>query len=67
MGRYQDLIEFQLSKQNMQVYNMLNTKYFIIPGDNGGVIAQQNPDANGNAWFVKKLIMFKQQTKKLEH
>ena len=55
MGRYQDLIEFQLSKQNMQVYNMLNTKYFIIPGDNGGVIAQQNPDANGNAWFVKNI------------
>ena len=55
MGRYQDLIEFQLSKQNMQVYNMLNTKYFIIPGDNGEVIAQQNPNANGNAWFVKNI------------
>ena len=55
MGRYQDLIEFQLSKQNMQVYNMLNTKYFIIPEDNGEVIAQQNPDANGNAWFVKNI------------
>ena len=55
MGRYQDLIEFQLSKQNMQVYNMLNTKYFIIPGDNGEVMAQQNPDANGNAWFVKNI------------
>ena len=55
MGRYQDLIEFQLSKQNMQVYNMLNVKYFIIPGDNGEVMAQQNPDANGNAWFVKNI------------
>ena len=55
MGRYQDLIEFQLSKQNMQVYNMLNTKYFIIPEDNGEVMAQQNPDANGNAWFVKNI------------
>ncbi len=55
MGRYQDLIEFQLSKQNMQVYNMLNVKYFIIPRDNGEVMAQQNPDANGNAWFVKNI------------
>ena len=55
MGRYQDLIEFQLSKQNMQVYNMLNVKYYIIPGDNGEVMAQQNPDANGNAWFVKNI------------
>ena len=55
MGRYQDLIEFQLSKQNMQVYNMLNVKYFIIPGDDGEEVAQQNPDANGNAWFVKNI------------
>ena len=55
VGRYQDLIEFQLSKQNMQVYNMLNVKYFIIPGDDGEEVAQQNPDANGNAWFVKNI------------
>jgi len=55
IGRYQDLIEFQLSKQNMQVYNMLNVKYFIIPGDDGEEVAQQNPDANGNAWFVKNI------------
>ena len=43
MGRYQDLIEFQLSKQNMQVYNMLNVKYFIIPGDNGEVSGSAEP------------------------
>ena len=55
IGRYQDLIEFQLSKQNMQVYNMLNVKYFIIPGDDGEEVAQQNPDANGNVWFVKNI------------
>ena len=55
MGRYQDLIEFQLQKQNMQIYNMLNVKYFIIPSDNGKEEAQQNPDANGNAWFVNEV------------
>ena len=55
VGRYQDLIEFQLSKQNMQVYNMLNVKYFIITGDDGEEVAQQNPDANGNVWFVKNI------------
>ena len=55
VGRYQDLIEFQLSKQNMQVYNMLNVKYFILPGDDGEEVAQQNPDANGNVWFVKNI------------
>lgn len=55
MGRYQDLIEFQLQKQNMQIFNMLNVKYFIIPVDNGKEEAQQNPDANGNAWFVNEV------------
>ena len=53
IGRYQDLIEFHLAKQNSEVYNMLNVKYFIIPGKDGTVQVQQNPDANGNAWFVK--------------
>ena len=30
LRRYQDLIERQLAKQNMQVYNMLDTRYFIF-------------------------------------
>lgn len=55
IGRYQDLIEFHLAKQNSEVYNMLNVKYFIIPGQDGAVQVQQNPDANGNAWFVKEI------------
>jgi hypothetical protein len=55
MGRYQDLIEFQLGKQNMQIFNMLNVKYFIIPDDNGKEEAQENPNANGNAWFVNEI------------
>ena len=55
MGRYQDLIEFQLGKQNMQVYNMLNVKYFIIPDNEGKEQMQQNPNNNGNAWFIKDI------------
>ena len=55
MGRYQDLIEFHLSKQNMEVYNMLNVKYFIVPGDDGKEQIQQNPFNNGNAWFVNEV------------
>ncbi|CAN5633090.1 YfhO family protein [soil metagenome] len=51
---YNDLIENQLSKQNMNVYNMLDTKYFVVPGQQGKEpIAQQNPGAMGAAWFVK--------------
>ncbi|MCW5909384.1 MAG: YfhO family protein [Chitinophagales bacterium] len=54
--RYQDMIENHISKNNMRVLNMLNTKYFI--GENPQTkqpMAQQNPDALGNAWFVREI------------
>lgn len=51
-GRMQELYDFYLSQNNLQVLNMLNTKYFIIPTQEG-VMTQQNPETNGNAWFVK--------------
>lgn len=55
MKRYQELIENQISKNNMQVLNMLNTKYFIVNGQEGsGPMAQQNPGALGAAWFVRE-------------
>jgi hypothetical protein len=51
---YQDLIENQISKNNMQVLNMLNTKYFIFQNpQTGKPIAQQNPEAFGPCWLVK--------------
>ncbi len=56
LKRYQELIENQLSKGNMGVFSMLNTKYFIFSNpqtQQPGV--QLNPDACGNAWFVKEL------------
>lgn len=55
MGRYQDLIEFQLLKNNREVFNMLNVKYFIFPSESGEPQAQINPGANGNAWFVQEI------------
>lgn len=53
LRRYQELIENHLVKQNMAVYNMLNTRYFIVPDQKtGNPIVQRNPEAAGNAWFV---------------
>ncbi len=53
LGKYQDLIENQLSKNNMGVLNMLNTKYFIVPDQKTKEpVVQRNPEAMGNAWFV---------------
>ena len=51
LKRYQELIENHISKGNMAVLNMLNTKYFITPKGQ----AQQNPGAKGNAWFVNEI------------
>ena len=53
--RYQDLYEFYLSKNNINVLNMLNAKYIIGQGENGEPFPYVNNDANGNAWFVKQL------------
>lgn len=56
LRRYQEIIENQFSKNNMSVFNMLNTKYFTMPAQQQGgqPMVQQNPDACGNAWFVKE-------------
>ena len=37
------------------VLNMLNTKYAILGGKEGGKIPVMNPWANGNAWFVNRV------------
>ncbi len=51
---YQDLIENQISKNNMQVLNMLNTKYFIIQNpQTGSPVAQLNTEVYGPCWFAK--------------
>lgn len=55
LRRYQDLIDQHLSKMHMPVINMLNTRYFITSGKEGGVQVQYNPDAMGNAWFVDNI------------
>ena len=54
--RMQQLFDYQIAKKNLQVYNMLNTKYIIQSNEQGDDVALLNPDANGNAWFVKKII-----------
>lgn len=52
LRRYQDLIERQLAQQNPEVYNMLDTRYFIFADKDRGLMYQRNPDAFGPAWFV---------------
>lgn len=51
LRRYQDIIDYYFAGNiNMNVLNMLNTRYVITQQ---GV--QYNPEAFGNAWFVKSV------------
>ena len=52
--RMQELYDFYISKNNLKILNLLNVKYIIVPTKEGAV-AQQNPDALGNAWFVNNV------------
>jgi preprotein translocase subunit SecG len=58
---YQDLIENQLAKQplNLQVLNMLDTKYIITTDSTGNPYPSVNPDALGAAWLVNNIVWAK--------
>lgn len=79
LKKYQELIDFHLSKEiqrfyqmlnqakgmdstletrilpSLQVINMMNTKYIILPVKDGA-IPFPNSSANGNVWFVNEII-----------
>ena len=54
--RYQDLIDRYLSYRNDAVLDMLNTRYLIVPGDDGQPQAVRRATANGPAWFVDGIV-----------
>ncbi len=43
------------ARNDQAIFNMLNTKWFILPGQDGSPRAQQNPAAFGNAWLVNNI------------
>lgn len=53
--RAQEIMNYQIERNNLEVLNMLNIKYIIQTDDQGRAIPLENPDANGNAWFIKNL------------
>ncbi len=55
-GRMQDLYEFYISQGNIGILNMMNVRYIITQAKNGGAVAQRNPYANGDAWFVENVL-----------
>jgi hypothetical protein len=57
--RMQDLFDYQIANNNMEVINMLNVKYLIQTNKKGEKIAIHNTQANGNAWFIKNIVSVK--------
>ncbi|WP_299229255.1 YfhO family protein [uncultured Psychroserpens sp.] len=55
LKRFDELFDFHIARNNMNVLNMLNTKYIIAEDQQGQVFSYLNEDTNGNAWFVSKL------------
>lgn len=57
LSRYEDLINHQIANNNVNVLNMLNTRY-LIGEDNKTKkpFAQMNPAALGNSWFVDEVV-----------
>ncbi|MFV8270208.1 YfhO family protein [Flavobacterium sp. GT2N3] len=53
--RMQQLIDYQITKNNIEVLNMLNVKYVIQKDKEGKEFPVSNPDVNGNAWFVSQV------------
>ena len=53
LGRYDELFDFHIAKNNVNVLNMLNTKYIIASDQsntNVGAFTEYT-EPNGNAWF----------------
>jgi len=56
LQRYQDIIDHYFAGGlNPNILNMLNTKYVVVPTQQGQPQVQPNPDALGNAWLVNEL------------
>ncbi|MCB0662859.1 MAG: YfhO family protein, partial [Saprospiraceae bacterium] len=62
LQRYQDMIDYHITKGNQQVLNMLNTKYIINKEEK----AQLNQGAMGNGWFVGNIQLVDNANKEIE-
>lgn len=55
LSRFDDVYSFYISKNNPNILNLFNVKYVIASDEEQGAYPFVNPDANGNAWFVKRV------------
>jgi hypothetical protein len=53
--RMQQLFDYQIAKNNMEILNMLDVKYVIQTDKENKEFPTSNPNTNGNAWFVSQV------------
>lgn len=66
LGRYQELFDYQMMKNNTEIFNMLNVKYFIVGTNASDPQVQLNEDANGPVWFVDSLKTVKNANEEIQ-
>ncbi|MAQ31519.1 MAG: hypothetical protein CMD26_02125 [Flavobacteriales bacterium] len=55
LGKYQEMIDMHINNGNLNVLNMLNTKYIIASDQNQNPFVQINDQALGNVWFIDSI------------
>lgn len=55
LRRYEEVFDFYVANNNLNVLNMLNTKYIIAQDEQGKQFVYKNDEANGNAWFIEEI------------
>ncbi|WNH10208.1 YfhO family protein [Thalassobellus suaedae] len=55
LKRYREVFDWYISRNNINVLNMFNTKYIIAQDKDGSVFTYNNDSNNGAAWFIKEL------------
>src|SRR5690606_33025310 len=53
--KIQELMDYQLANQNLEILNMYNVKYVFTPDESVQGIPLENPSANDNAWFEESI------------
>ncbi|MDZ4146740.1 MAG: hypothetical protein U1C58_00505 [Flavobacteriaceae bacterium] len=64
-AKMQDLFDFYISRNKIEILNLLNTKYIIQEGNDGKAVAGINPDANGPAWLIDSILFVSSQNEEL--
>ena len=64
--RFEELYNYYYTHEIRSILNMLNVKYLLYEGEEGGVKPLQNPEALGNVWLVDSLHLVANADRALE-